>query len=510
MDSLLITPLTAPQPVSAGGDTAEVAENKKQDEKYNKLITQKSKAVAGGPHYWNHFQPVRVDDKDLVKLKCSHCGSMVSAVNPSANMPSHLGSRNCNVAGKTAKRILEQASSKAGKKVKTALDNAATFTGGAEDAARHDSILASSGKSTRSSQKEITEVMFHCSKHQQTIIRGIVGDLIVENPDKCAFNLVHEHQFKKLLELFGVPPISRQWVAGSHLNSSYAAVEAEMKSLLATGFYQLSTDCWKKNNVNDKQKLIGFTANHSEGRTMLVDIACVENGDSVTGDYLMAMIEKAILNLGDVKKCIGVISDREAAVQKALRNLEEKYPWMINLPCQAHGLNLAVKDLQKADQLLSWVLTTSHNIVLWCARPDVRPVLRNFQRQEYRKEKYMEVGVETRFATCIRELSCVVDSKAALQRLTSVPAIASKYQTERNGGKKEYVQALGAVANVNFWTAAEQALDLLNPISDIIHHIEADKPYISQVYRIWNLLGCSGMLYCHSNLTTIYSCLVVL
>ena len=183
-------------------------------------------------------------------------------------------------------------------------------------------------------------------------------------------------------------------------------------------------------------------------------------------------------------------------MQKALRDLEGKYPWMINLPCQAHDLNLAVKDLQTTDPLLSWVLSTSHSIVLWCARPDVRPVLRNFQRQEYQKEKYVEVGVETRFATYIRELSCVVDGKAALQRLPSVPAIASKYQTEKNGGKKEYVQALGAAAKVNFWTAAEQALELLNPIN-IIHHIEADKPYISQVYRIWNLLGCSGMWYCH-------------
>jgi hypothetical protein len=280
------------------------------------------------------------------------------------------------------------AAARAAKKVKTALQSAAAFTGGAADAARHQAIVGSSGKSASSRrQSEVTDVIFQCSKQQQQVIRNLVGDLITENPDMLSFTLVNQPKFRELLSLFGIPPIDRRWVAGNHLNAAFDTVEKDLKEMLSTGYYQLSTDCWKKNNVNDKQKLIGFNANHSNGRTALVDVARVKGGDSLTGKYLMEAIEKVILEQGDPEQCLGVISDREASVQKALRDLEVKYPWMINLPCQAHSLNLVVKDLRKNDKLIDWVLNMSHNIALWCGRPDVRATLRLFQKEEYGKEK---------------------------------------------------------------------------------------------------------------------------
>lgn len=382
---------------------------------------------------------------------------------------------------------------RAAKKVKAIVEEASAFTGGVDDAARFQALVESSkGSSRKRRQSEITEVIFDCSKQQKQIIRNLVGDLIIENPDMLSFSLVNTPQFRQLLALFGIPPIDRRWVAGAHLNAAFGTVEAELKELLKSGHYQLSTDCWKKNNVNDKQKLIGFNVNHSNGKSALIDVGRVVSGESVTGNYLMEAIDKVIIEQGDPKKCLGVISDREASVQKALRDLEVKYPWMINLPCQAHSLNLVVKDLRKSDKLIDWVLTMSHNIVLWCSRPDVRAMLRIFQREEYGKEKRVEVGVETRFGTYVRELNSVVETKKALVRLASEDKISSKYQAERLAGKKEYVAAFGAVSNVNFWTVAEETLSLLNPLNDLIHHIEADRPYVSQVYRIWNQFGQHG------------------
>jgi hypothetical protein len=323
------------------------------------------------------------------------------------------------------------ASARAAKKVKTALESAAAFTGGAEDAARHQAIVASSGKSASSRrQSELTDVIFECSKQQQQIIRNLVGDLIIDNPDMLSFTLVNQPQFRQLLGLFGIPPIDRRWVAGTHLNAAFETVEKELKELLSTGYYQISTDCWKKNNVNDKQKLIGFNANHSKGKTALIDVARV-SGESLTAKYLMEAIDKVIQEQGDPKKCLGVISDREASVQKALRDLEAKYPWMINLPCQAHSLNLVVKDFRKNDKLIDWVLNMSHNIVLWCARPDVRAALRIFQKEEYGKEKRVEIGVETRFGTYVRELNSVMETKKALMRLPTVDKISTKYSAEK-------------------------------------------------------------------------------
>jgi hypothetical protein len=107
----------------------------------------------------------------------------------------------------------------------------------------------------------------------------------------------------------------------------------------------------------------------------------------------------------------------------------------------------------------------------------------------------MEVGVETRFGSYVRELNSVMESKTALMRLASADKISSKYSAEKAAGKKEFVLAFAAVANVNFWTVAEETLSLLNPLNDIIHNIEADKPYVSQVYRIWNQFGQHGEFF---------------
>ena len=41
--------------------------------------------------------------------------------------------------------------------------------------------------------------------------------------------------------------------------------------------------------------------------------------------------------------CLGFIGDSEAANKKALADLEEEYPFLINVLCQAHGLNNLVK-----------------------------------------------------------------------------------------------------------------------------------------------------------------------
>ena len=41
--------------------------------------------------------------------------------------------------------------------------------------------------------------------------------------------------------------------------------------------------------------------------------------------------------------CLGSIGDSEAANKKALADLEEEYPFLINVLCQAHGLDNLIK-----------------------------------------------------------------------------------------------------------------------------------------------------------------------
>lgn len=140
----------------------------------NKLLGQKEKACHGGPHLWSSFQPVKLDDpKDLVKLKCEHCGRLITLSNPTASMKSHLGGRNCSTAGRNAKRILEMDSARAAKTMRASLSMAPEFSGGAEDAARYKAIVEASSSSSGTKSKSaasITDYIFKCSKEQQDYI----------------------------------------------------------------------------------------------------------------------------------------------------------------------------------------------------------------------------------------------------------------------------------------------------------------------------------------------------
>lgn len=47
---------------------------------------------------------------------------------------------------------------------------------------------------------------------------------------------------------------------------------------------------------------------------------------------------------GDLSRgCLGFIGDSESANEKALADLEEDYPFLNNILCQAHGLSNLVK-----------------------------------------------------------------------------------------------------------------------------------------------------------------------
>jgi len=82
------------------------------------------------------------------------------------------------------------------------------------------------------------------------------------------------------------------------------------------------------------------------------------------------------------------------------------------------------------------------------------------------------------------ELHDVHKSKEAFAALYANEELRNKFADGRHATDDS--KALFAAApNCNFWDEAERVLDLLLPICDLIHHIENDKPVLSQVRRVW-------------------------
>jgi hypothetical protein len=64
-------------------------------------------------------------------------------------------------------------------------------------------------------------------------------------------------------------------------------------------------------------------------------------------EWVQGLHEAAIMQLsdGNPHRCLGTNMDGTSVNRKAMRDMEEQQPSMVNMPCQAHCLDLIIKDL---------------------------------------------------------------------------------------------------------------------------------------------------------------------
>lgn len=126
----------------------------------------------------------------------------------------------------------------------------------------------------------------------------------------------------------------------------------------------------------------------------------------------------------------------------------------------------------------------SHAIIVFINNhADVRVHLQAFMEVLYHGILALAPGVETRFVTKLLELARLLKCMDAVRALATIPELQAKYVTG-NKASPESRKIFALLANSNFWKLAKESLELLQPIGDVIHHIEADKPAISQLLRV--------------------------
>lgn len=258
------------------------------------------------------------------------------------------------------------------------------------------------------------------------------------------------------------------------LDEFYEEYKTELAGMLKNQHFSLSADAWTSKHVNLGYKLIGACINTTNASTLLDFTAT--SGEKQDAEFiletLLAMLRKVEDGGVDVQEhFIGIIQDGEAACQKAGRQLQEMYPKSLAIICQAHAMSLAIKDLISRDGLIRWVLNHVHLIITAVNNSkELMVALHKAQIEKYGKVKALRIGCETRFGSKVLEASDVLASKEALQQLP----------VGEIGGP------LGIIPNANFWCQAAIAMELLQPLADVIHHIEGDKPLLSQVSRTWD------------------------
>ncbi|KAK9805600.1 hypothetical protein WJX72_007090 [[Myrmecia] bisecta] len=182
---------------------------------------------------------------------------------------------------------------------------------------------------------------------------------------------------------------------------------------------------------------------------------------------------------------LGFITDSEKAARKALRELEKKYWWLVNLACQAHGLGNLIKDLAKIFPIIGNSFTSAHDIIVaFTAHANVRKVLREKQQEAGLTETMLRLPSETRFAGNVTMLQDVVKALPAL-RQTSLDDVVETVHWQ----DEKLQAAVALVIGSQFVRNAKVVLGMLQPVNELIHAIEKDSPAVSQVLMMWRSIS---------------------
>lgn len=145
-----------------------------------------------------------------------------------------------------------------------------------------------------------------------------------------------------------------QTLAGPMLTAMYDGLVNSLNAKLMkeTVGVQLATDGWKRKNVNNGIKLQNYMVNFADDPSQFLEVDSTD-GEKLDHVQYYHILKAHVIALGErmqsIQKVLGIITDKESAVQKAFGMLEKEYHWLMNLVCQVHADAAAALDKCVAD-----------------------------------------------------------------------------------------------------------------------------------------------------------------
>jgi hypothetical protein len=438
---------------------------------YFRLSEQRKKALEqfGDDHYWASFDITwgkRGNGKQNWVLSCKHCKASLSTENVSSAVKKHMTSfRKCPASNEKWREHEESVGKKKRPITEADMEEVAHLR-----------------------KKRSTNLILDM-RHQNKLIKRHVENLmtwILMNP--VSFRLVDDPLLAESLKMLRWPSgICRNTHCGSFLDTKYEEFLAARESNINYfKCFQVASDSWRSKYANKGSKLVGATLNFPTG-SHLGDIFTTVDDEVVSRSYLFNKMTTMIDALGS--DCyIGCVFDGEMAYRKAGEDLQAKYPGTIHMTCQAHTLSLLLKDISKIDTLED-CFSISHKMVLLCNVRECRPILQECQKEMYQKTYPLRLGVETRFGYFVTEMRDLIQSKEAIKKMAGNERLLSKFNPDNTYSSTEDQRlAFSKIFSDSFWSNLATLVDILGPVVDMIHHIEQDKPMITQMYFVWRFL----------------------
>jgi hypothetical protein len=189
--------------------------------------------------------------------------------------------------------------------------------------------------------------------------------------------------------------------------------------------------------------------------------------------------------------------------------MKQEHPEWLLLGCQAHALSLVIKDfIGEKTVRCAWSKRVYRTALMMSntinGNDKVHAALKVAQQEKYSKTKNVRTHCPTRFA--IMHMICrdLVATKDAIKTMcaaddwSDVAANCTHAAEFRRAALSDAAEwcgplqptrsntvAAGAVSRT-FWSEMDELIELIQPISDAIHQLEADRAMLSQVLPVWN------------------------
>ncbi|XP_011654871.1 uncharacterized protein LOC101211175 isoform X1 [Cucumis sativus] len=546
----------SPPNIDASTLTEDLA-TKALNKRYECLVTVRTKAIKGkGAWYWAHLEPVLIRNPTnslpkAVKLKCSLCDSVFSASNPSRTASEHLKRGTCPNLSSISRSIASAASplpissipspTLHNHKKRSSQMNAPILTAsyqvhslamieptrsyaplisspptpGAQNSVgmaskmgfnQHQLVL-SGGKDDlgalemlENSVKKLKSPHAspgpRLSKEQIDSAIELLTDWFIESCGSVSLSCFDHPKFKALLSQLGLPSLPRTDILGARLDSKFEEAKADSEARIRdAAFFQIASDGWKNKNCCDEESVVKFMVNLPNGTTVFQK--ALFTGGLVSSKYAEEVILDTVNEIcgSGLQKCVGIIADRYKA--KALRNLEIKNHWMVNLSCQLQGFISLIKDFNKELPLFRAVTENCLKVANFVnTKSQVRNCINKYKVQELEGHWLLHVpspncDTSKNFSPVYSMLDDMLNCAHVLQMVVldesyKVACMEDSLATE--------VSSL--IQNERFWDELEAVHSFVKMIRVMAQEIEAERPLIGQCLPLWEELRTKVKEWC--------------
>jgi hypothetical protein len=521
---------SAPTEVVGPSITSEETAAQAVQKRYEALVTVRAKAIKGkGAWYWAHLEPVLVRSNDTslpkaAKLRCSLCDAVFSASNPSRTASEHLKRGSCpnftmppsTSSGSSPPRPISSipppppnhpcSSSSSGRKRSSPvsshlalIESHSVYTpppvvlsappilqsmpthsqpimlsGGKEDLGPL-AMLEDSVKKLKSPKTSPRPVL---SKDQVNSALSFLCDWFYESCGVVSLSTVDHPKFRDFLRQVGLPPISRNLLAGPQLEAQYRNAQADAEARIREAlFFQLSTAGWREGGI------VSVSVNLPNGTSVFqraIPVVTRAPSDYAEEVLLDSISVVARNTTGGINRCAGIVSDRFKS--KALRNLENHNPWMVNLSCQIQALHNLLKDFITDLPLFQSVASDCVKLASFLnANLSFRSVFHRYQLNEMGYSGLLRASpVTDSWQLVFPMLEDILTSARPIQMTLLDESCKPVSVNDTVAGELAEM-----VKDMQFWTNLEAIHALVRLVRDMTREMENDRPLVGECLPLW-------------------------